>query len=630
MRLADMVNARLGLAVASLLFGAPVAARADGEKASPKNKARVTLVAEYDGVEPGKPFDVGMQFKLDEGWHIYWQNPGDAGIAPRATWTLPDGFTAGEFRFPVPKRHVDGSGIITTNILEDEPVLLTRIAPPAAITAKKAAVAAKVTYLVCRETCLQERAEVSVELPVAAAPAKATHAELFERARKRLPATQSKYVQITPKAGTNAPAPGQPFELVVDVNITDGHHIQSHAPLSDSFIKCDLFVERTAGIFFKEPVYPEPSFRELPVVGKVSEYKGRITIRVPGEVEEPPAPPARYGGVLAFQACDEKGHCFPPEAVAFALPVGTASAAPAATTKPDARAGGVTEAAGPRAAASSPPESGSRLPGFLGRFGIAGLLAACFLYGLSINATPCVLPLLSIKVLGFVQQAHESRRRTLALGLTFGAGVLLFFVLLGFLAAAGKNVLQYPAAVIALSAIVLAMALSMLGVYTLQAPTAAANLEARISREGLAASFGKGALAPVLGFACTGPLLAGAWGWATQQPPHIAVLAFIFAGLGMAAPYMLLGANPNWLGFLPRPGNWMITFERIMGFLLLGMVVWLLHPLIAHVGAEGLEWTLVFFVSIAAGCWLLGVRPDGPQQRPGGLVERHSLADVVA
>ena len=83
------------------------------------------------------------------------------------------------------------------------------------------------------------------------------------------------------------------------------------------------------------------------------------------------------------------------------------------------------------------------------RFGILGLLIACFIYGLFINATPCVLPLLSIKVLGFVQQAHESRRRTLAIGLTFGAGVVVFFVILGFIAAAGKNVLQYPAAVIA-------------------------------------------------------------------------------------------------------------------------------------------------------------------------------------
>lgn len=243
---------------------------------------------------------------------------------------------------------------------------------------------------------------------------------------------------------------------------------------------------------------------------------------------------------------------------------------------------------------------------FLSRFGVVGLLAGCLLYGLFLNATPCVLPLLSIKVLGFVQQAHESRRRTLALGLAFGAGVVLFFIVLGFVAAAGKNMLQYPAVVIGLGAVVMALALSMLGVYTLKAPDTAAKLEANLQREGMLSSFGKGALAPILGFACTGPLLAAAFGWATQQAPHIAVLAFLAAGLGMAAPYMLLGANPNWLSFIPKPGPWMITFERIMGFLLLGMVVWLLDPLVTQIGATGFEWTLAFLVVIAMGCWLLG------------------------
>ena len=270
---------------------------------------------------------------------------------------------------------------------------------------------------------------------------------------------------------------------------------------------------------------------------------------------------------------------------------------------------------GVEAQASSAPDaqtpsggssSSGGLEGFLRQFGIAGLLVGCFLYGLILNATPCVLPLLSIKVLGFVQQAHESRRRTLALGASFGIGVILFFMVLGFLAAAGNNVLQFPVVVIGLGAVVMALALSMLGVYTLKAPDAAAQLDARIGQEGIATSFGKGMLAPVLGFACTGPLLVGAFTWATQQPPSIALFAFLFMGLGMASPYVLLGAYPNWLSFLPKPGNWMITFERVMGFMLLGMVVLLIHPLVTQIGAEGLEWTLVFFVAIAFGCWLWG------------------------
>ena len=183
---------------------------------------------------------------------------------------------------------------------------------------------------------------------------------------------------------------------------------------------------------------------------------------------------------------------------------------------------------------------------------------------------------------------------------------MLFFVPFGLLASRGQNVLQYPVAVIALGTVVLIMALSMLGVFTLQIPTGATKLDAAIQKEGIIASFGKGALAPVLGFACTAPLLTGGLAWATRQPPNTAILAFMVMGVGMAFPYMLLGANPRWLSFLPRPGNWMITFERIMGFLLLGLVVLLIHPLVIHLGVEGLEWTLVFLVTVGMACWLLG------------------------
>jgi suppressor for copper-sensitivity B len=247
-----------------------------------------------------------------------------------------------------------------------------------------------------------------------------------------------------------------------------------------------------------------------------------------------------------------------------------------------------------------------RLEAFLRSLGLPGLLIGCFLYGLVINATPCVLPILSIKVLGFVQQAHESRNRTFALGLSFGAGVVIFYVVLGFFAAQGKFLQQNPVGLIALNAIILALSLSMLGVYTLQAPSAATKLEASIQKEGLVSSFGKGALAPVLGFACTGPLLFGIFGWAAQQPPSTAFLAFLVAGLGMASPYVLLGANPGWLSWLPKPGKWMITFERIMGFLLLVMVIYLLDPLVGQIGAGGLQWTLAFLVAVAMGCWVWG------------------------
>lgn len=618
----------VGITVLILWGAAPAHAQLFGKG---KQHAKVTLVSSVKQVVPGRAFDVGVRFALKDGWHIYWKNGGDAGVPPKISWALPEGFTAAEPRFPAPRRHIDPGGV-SSNIHEGEPVLLVRMTPPATIAGRRVELVASGRYLICKDKCIFENIDAKISLPVAvdgAEPEPANEA-VFSAARRALPRTSSKYVTITPSITTTELTEGTKFELVVGVAIKAKHHIQSHSPTQKSLIKCDLFVGPTPDVYFDQVVYPEGHIRTVPVLGKLSEYSGRIEIRVPAEMDATAEDgKASFGGVLRFQVCSDKGQCYPPEAVSFSLMVGGPAVGPSGAQglpAPATKVGGTTGEArgdavpvkkgGSSGVGSPPRSSGSAgvsrtsssesVEASLGWFGLAGLLVACFLYGLIINATPCVLPLLSIKVLGFARQAHESRRRTLMLGLAFGAGVMIFFVLLGFLAASGKNILQFPAAVIALCAVVMAMALSMLGVFSLQLPAAAGQLEAGITQEGMWASFGKGALAPVLGFACTGPLLASAFAWATQQPPHIAVFAFLSAGLGMASPYMLLGANPKWLSFLPKPGNWMITFERIMGFLLMLMVLWLLHPLIPQIGSEGLEWTLGFFVMVAMGCWVLG------------------------
>ncbi|MGB2985825.1 MAG: protein-disulfide reductase DsbD domain-containing protein, partial [Phycisphaerae bacterium] len=574
----------------TLLAAAPAFAQFKLGEHKAERKARVTLESSVDAVVPGRPFDVALHFQLTPGWHIYWSKRGFSGWAPMVTWTLPEGFTAGELQFPVPKRHTY-RGVITTNILEGEPVLLMRLTPPDTPTGSHVTVEAQVTYVVCNvgdmAECPEKSANLRLELPISTDDAaRADNVHLFDQARRALPKVSSEYVTVTPSATATDLSPGETFDLLLSIDIAQGHRVQAHGPPTHT----GVFLKEVPGVTFSEPVYPKPRIRKDRPSGKVSEYAGRVTVRIPAEINEDlPSGPIPVAGLVKYRPYTDKVSWLPPEAVMFSLELrGKGGPAVGATIR--------TQESGIGAAISS--VEGDRLSGFLARFGVVGLLVGCFVYGLFLNTTPCVLPLLSIKVLGFVEQAHESRRRTVGLGLAFGVGVVLFFVVLGFLAAAGKNLLQYPAVVVGLGAVVMALALSMLGVYTLQAPATATKIEGSIQQEGLLSSFGKGALAPVLGFACTGPLLAGAFGWATQQPPHIAVLAFLFAGLGMASPYMLLGANPRWLSFVPKPGPWMVTFERIMGFLLLGMVVWLLHPLVKQMGAAGLEWTLVFLVVI--------------------------------
>lgn len=589
-------------------------ASAQKGRAAAKPKVKVQLLSSVEVVARGEAFDLGLQFQLEEGWHIYWKNSGDSGIPPKVTWSPPPDFEIGDLQFPVPKRNV-APGNIVTNVLGGQPVLLARVTPPASIDTDRVTIRVDLRFLLCNKTCIRESAKLDITLPIAAenAPSTPANESLFSRAKRSLPKTSSKYVTVSAKTDPANPRPGSKFEITVDVKIKPGFHLQSNAPLNPSFVATDVFLERADGLSFGEATYPAPSFRTIKYVGKVSEFAKHLTIHIPGEVDESSTTlPATLGGLLRYQACNDKGTCFPPEAVSFELRfTQTASTAIGEASTPEVERLVKASPVEPSSSEASPPPTDDSknkggFEGWLASLGIPGLLAMCFLYGLMINATPCVLPLLSIKVLGFVQQARESRSRTLMLGLSFGAGVMVFFVALGLLASQGKNVLQFPVAVIVLGTVVMAMALSMLGVFTLQAPTSATKLDAAIQKEGLIASFGKGTLAPVLGFACTAPMMAGGFAWATAQSQTMAILAFVFMGFGMASPYMLLGANPQWLSFLPKPGNWMITFERIMGFLLLGLVVLLIHPLVTHLGVEGLEWTLVFLVTVGMACWLLG------------------------
>lgn len=588
-------------------------------------KAKVSLVAFSSGIVAEKPIELGVRYELEPGWHIYWQNPGDAGAPPSVRWTLPDGFTASDPEFPAPKSHVS-PGDIVTNVLKGEPVLLFTVQPPSALTVNEVSIKARVVSFVCEQECIQETAQVELTLPVLASAdqIKAINEDVLKSARKKQPKQTSSALSIKPEISPGSVTAGSKFDLLVRVTIGDKLHIQSNTPTAESLIPAEIFLQRAKDIRFERAQFPTPKMRKDKIFGELSEFAGEITIRVPAEVDAHREPgPLKIKGVFSYQACTDAGNCLPPEALGFTLPVNVLAsaagaepggvaltAAPTAPTsevqEPVAAGSAMANSAAPRSPESASSTQPQGVEGVLRSWGLGGLLLGCFLYGLFINATPCVLPLLSIKVLGFVQQAHESRKKTLILGLTFGAGVIVFFVALGLLSARIGNILQYPLAVIALGAVVMAMGLSMLGVFTLHVPTSATNLESRIHQEGPLASFAKGALAPVLGFACTGPLLAGAFGWATTQPPERAIMAFAIAGFGMASPYMLLGANPNWLSFLPRPGMWMITFERIMGFMLLAMVIWMVHPLSVQIGVVGLELTLVFYVVVAMACWVLG------------------------
>lgn len=159
---------------------------------------KASLVAEMDAVRPGQPLTVGIRLEMEKGWHTYWRNPGDSGLPTRARWDLPEGFAAGEIRWPYPIRF--RTGPIVSYGYEHEVLLPVEIRVPPAISSRHVRIAARVDWLECLEACLPGRAELSLTLPVGAATP-GPHAALFAEARRRLPTKEPGWLfTVSPSA----------------------------------------------------------------------------------------------------------------------------------------------------------------------------------------------------------------------------------------------------------------------------------------------------------------------------------------------------------------------------------------------------------------------------------------------
>ncbi|MFP4164137.1 MAG: protein-disulfide reductase DsbD family protein [Chitinispirillaceae bacterium] len=216
-------------------------------------------------------------------------------------------------------------------------------------------------------------------------------------------------------------------------------------------------------------------------------------------------------------------------------------------------------------------------------FNLLTALIFSLLAGLALNITPCIFPMLGIRVLSFAQGAGESRRRAILRSTVFSMGIVAVFLLLASLAAfAGFSwgqQFQDPRVVMVIIALVFLFALGMFDFYTLLVPSNISNMENKGS--GLTGDFFKGALATVLATPCGGPFLGALLAWALLQKPVVIFLIFIMIGIGMALPYVFLSTSRRFLRLLPKPGKWMEDFKHLMGFLLLGFAVHLMTGLSA-------------------------------------------------
>jgi len=264
-------------------------------------------------------------------------------------------------------------------------------------------------------------------------------------------------------------------------------------------------------------------------------------------------------------------------------------------------------------------------------------LAFGLIGGALLNLMPCVFPVVGLKVLGFANASGDARgaRRAMRLGaFAFAAGVLVSFWLLAGLMlglrAAGESVgwgfqLQSPAFVAAMALLFVAVGLNFSGVFEFGM---ALTRLGGVGGSSTAGSFGAGVLAVLVATPCTAPFMGSALGFTLAQPAVFTMSVFTAIGLGMAAPYLVLGLIPGWVRRLPRPGRWMQTLREVLAFPMYATAAWLAWVLVQQAGPDAMFRLLLASVAIAVGAWAWGRWMNGTPRR-AGLAWTLALASLI-
>ncbi len=419
---------------------------------------------------------------------------------------------------------------------------------------------------------------------------------------------------VTVQARFSVNGGGRSGELSVTATVRNGYHIYAMSQ-PKPFLATRIVVDPSSEIEFLSPFQPSrrPHVqRHESIDVELHEYEGDVTWSAPfkilGSVD--PGDLVMTGQVSA-QACYDQG-CLPPKEYVFAAEYKSSPVSQSVATLESTKAANANEQ--PDAAASSSP--GTRLDfnkleaegSSTASLPLYVVLPMALAAGFILNFMPCVLPVIGLKVMAFAQQAGDSRGRVFMLNLWYSLGLISVFLVLATLAAfLGMGWGQQFSSVtfnIVLAAVVFVFGLSFLGVWEIPIPgfvgAGAANDLAQ--REGAAGAFSKGVLTTVLATPCSGPLLGSALTWAVTQSPLLTYLVFAFVGLGMASPYLVVGAFPKLIAFLPKPGEWMNTFKHVMGFVLLATVAYLL----SFMSIPYVVPTVTFMIGLGAACWWIG------------------------
>lgn len=515
----------------------------------------VQLRTEAREVRSGDTVMAGIQFKMEPEWHVYWQNPGDSGSEIKLDWTLPEGVTAGAILWPVPEKFTE-AGFATFVYFGDVTLLVPLTVSSGAVSGERD-LRVRIRWQECKKECILANTNLATRISVGATRRDETDSKWLTAARAALPSkAESGLVRAYWEgAGTTQQRP-----VVIEVK------------------------DSRAADFFP---YKAKGFAEAAMTETLPPRDGWVRFRK-SVVSIDGGWPKQVAGLVINQAPTRPR-------------TGREALVPIETSDPSAGSG----ASGPAASA---------IPTMMGAL-LFQLLSA-FIGGLLLNIMPCVLPVLALKVLGFVNQAKQAPGRVRQMGLIYGLGVMVSFLVLAGVAISIQQAghfanwnapFQNPIFRVVITTLITLVALNLFGVFEVtldRRTTDTAFIFA--SKEGASGAFFNGVLAALLATPCTAPFLAPAVAFALSQPAWVILLFFAAIGAGLASPFVLLCWNPAWMKWMPRPGGWMLRFKHAMGFPMLATAVWLFWATATRMGESGVLWFGLFLVLVAAAFWVWG------------------------
>ena len=517
-----------GLAVLAL---SPLLAGESRAAASPwwtNEHGAVRLVAESDAAGDARTLSLGIHFRMNEGWKIYWRSPGDAGFPPHPDWTGSRNLETASLSWPAPERF----SVVGLETLGYSGEVVLPVDAAVSRPGEALSVRARIPYLTCDDVCVPYTADLALALPAGAATS-SREAALIDRFSALVPRTGAD----RPIRVASAAAVGGTVTQALEVSLA------ADVPLA----RPDIYVEGPEGWGFGAPDY------------RIGDDGKTAFARIAAL-----APPSG-GGSLAGRE------------IRFTVVDGEHAAEQV-----------LVPAAAQTAATASTPATDLSLWTVL-LLAVAG--------GLILNLMPCVLPVLSLKLLSAVSHGGGDRGEVRAGFVATAAGIVVsFLVLASFVAGlrlAGETVgwgvqFQQPLFLAIMAVIVTLFSANLFGLFEIRLPGAVADMAAGTGghrAHGRTGHFLTGAFATLLATPCSAPFLGTAVSFALMRGAAEIYAVFLCLGIGLALPYLAGAAFPGIATRLPRPGQWMATLRRGLGVLLLATALWLVTVLAVQLGA---------------------------------------------